>query len=95
MSKEKNIAALEAKVELLEVQNEALEQHINSASIVTEAAPQKGALPEFTYNGQAFKFKIPGFSLDGASSLLAADVVNDEVLLELIVTTYPGLIEEL
>lgn len=89
-----NTDELSTKIAELEAENEAL----RTAIAELQAQPAKAAvkpsaeLPAFTLNKVNFKFKIPGFNLDGVVHS-AADAVKDPALLADIVANYPGLIE--
>lgn len=68
----------------------------SSATVGTET-PKKTAsdLPIFQHNGVAYRFNVHGFSLDGTTTYNSAQVVEDDAMIEKIVTEYPGLISRI
>ncbi len=82
-------------LETMAAQLEALAEVVASGSATIVAAPPKKTaadLPVFEHNGIAYRFRVHGFSLDGTEVYHSSEVVQDEALIEKIVTEYPGLI---
>lgn len=75
-----------------------IERRSGSATFKAEAsgsAARPGVLPEFDYGGDRYRFRVPKFRIKTGAPIAAADAVNDEALLDRIVTEYPGVIEKI
>lgn len=98
-----NVEVLEAKTEALQEEVLRLQEMVEagnkrsgSATFNAERAAQPAGnlLPEFDYAGDTYRFKVPGFKIAGRK-YTAADAVDDNDLIDKIVTNYPGIIEKL
>lgn len=82
-------------INTLAAQVEALAEVVASGSATIVTATQKKTaadLPVFEHKGIAYRFRVHGFSLDGTEVYKSEEVLQDEALIEKIVTEYPGLI---